>query len=49
MTPELIEDIIQAIKQQYKKDYGQLNDTAYFICGFVKTALEGMIINKQSQ
>jgi hypothetical protein len=42
MTQEQISIIIQAIKDQYIKDFKKLDDNAYFICGFVSNVLENL-------
>jgi len=49
MTPELIKEIIQSIKDKYKEDFTILDDRAYFMCGFVDAALNQLLINKQAQ
>jgi hypothetical protein len=42
MTQEQVSIIIQSIKEQYIKDFGKLDDDAYFMCGFVSNVLENL-------
>lgn len=48
-----IEEVLAAIRKQYKKDFGELYDEGkdrdgYFILGFVKEALENYTQNDEN-